>query len=143
MVAKRLTARRKSDQIRSLRHKYCSYCSLDGREDILDGRLIAGLIASFQEGGNQIELLKSRLTLLDCERGSHHDHAEGEDAKARRGQLASHNGRPRCRETPGKSTMQHTERKLEKFHGVLQDFNFSPTGRSRGFFSSPTARPCR
>ena len=32
-----------------------------------------------------------------------------------------------------KAAAQHNERKLEKFHGVLQEFNFSPKGGIEGF----------
>jgi hypothetical protein len=45
---------------------------------------------------------------------------------------ASDNGR-HAAEKPSKTTMQHDGRKLEKFRGVLQDFNFGPTGSVEGF----------
>jgi hypothetical protein len=45
---------------------------------------------------------------------------------------ASHNGLDTALKTR-KTTTRHDERKLERFHGVLQDFNFGLTGSVEGF----------
>jgi hypothetical protein len=44
----------------------------------------------------------------------------------------NHNGH-HAGEKPEKTTMADPERTLDKFHGVLQDFNFSPAGSIEGF----------
>jgi hypothetical protein len=52
---------------------------------------------------------------------------------------ASHNGH-HAAEKSRKTTMRHDERELEKFHGVLQDFNFGPTGSVEGFLLQSDGR---